>query len=78
MKNILLNNWNFFRILRLILGVIIIVQSTYSKDWQISIVGLLFAGLALFNIGCCGASGCYTSSKSSQHNNKEIKYEEVV
>ncbi|MFY7964385.1 MAG: hypothetical protein ACOVO1_05780 [Chitinophagaceae bacterium] len=78
MKSTIFNNWNFFRILRLILGIIIIVQSIYSKDWQISIIGLLFTGLAVFNIGCCGAGGCYTSSKSSQNNNKEIKYEEVV
>ena len=78
MKNMLLNNWNFFRLLRLILGVIIIAQSIYSKDWQMSIVGSLFTGLALFNIGCCGAGGCYTSNKSSENNNKEIKYEEVV
>jgi hypothetical protein len=78
MKSTIFNNWNFFRILRLILGVIIIVESIYSKDWQMSIVGLLFTGFALFNISCCGAGGCYTSTKLSENNNKEIKYEEVV
>lgn len=78
MKNILLNNWNLFRILRLILGIIIIFQSIYSKDWQMFIVGFLFAGLALFNIGCCGANGCYTSTNLPKNNNKEINYEEVI
>lgn len=78
MKNILFNGWNFFRILRLVLGVIIIVQGIYSKDWQISMVGLLFAVLSLFNIGCCGSNGCYTTTKATQSTNKEISYEEVV
>ena len=78
MKNILLNNWNFFRILRLILGVVIIVQNIYAKNWLMSLLGLLFAYTALFNIGCCGSSECYTSSKPSLNNKKEIEYEEVV
>lgn len=78
MKSTIFNNWNFFRILRLILGIIIIFESIYSKDWQMTIVGLLFVGLALFNIGSCGAGGCYTSTKLSENNKKEIKYEEVV
>jgi hypothetical protein len=55
-----LSNWNFFRVIRLALGVFIIAQGIINKDLFSITMGVLFAGLAVFNIGCCGAGGCAT------------------
>jgi hypothetical protein len=77
MKYALLNNWNFFRALRLLLGIIIIVQALMYKDWLFGIAGLFFAGMALFNQGCCGTGACSAPIKKDLTKNKEITYEEV-
>lgn len=76
-KQTLLYNWNFFRVLRLILGVIITVQGIASKDWMFSIAGIYFTLMPLLNIGCCGTGTCYTKPIQNNHEQKEITYEEV-
>lgn len=77
MKYALFHNWNFIRLLRLLLGIIIIVQAIINKDWIFGLAGLFFAGMALFNQGCCGTGACYTPIKKEFTKNKEITYEEV-
>jgi hypothetical protein len=78
MKNILAN-WNFMRALRLILGVIILIQGFEAKEWMYAFAGILLAGMAIANIGCCGVGGCNVPSKKTnqEFNNKEITYEEI-
>jgi len=58
MKQILFKNWNFMRAVRLILGIFIIIQSAVLKDWQMGLLGMIFSAMPLFNIGCCGTTGC--------------------
>lgn len=76
----LLSNWNFFRVLRAALGVFILVQGVVTRDTFSIIIGSLFAGLAVFNIGCCGAGGCNTmlNKKSTKSSIENIEYEEVL
>jgi hypothetical protein len=80
MKQMVLSNWNLFRLLRLVIGVAIIVQAILVKDSMLGMAGLLFTGMAVFNIGCCGAAGCYTSAKAGKtaETPEDISYEEVV
>ena len=78
MKQTKLSNWNFMRFLRLGLGIAIIVQSAMVKDWTMGIVGLLFSAMPVFNIGCCGTSGCSTLTKKTTETTKDISYEEVA
>lgn len=66
------------RFLRLGLGIAIIVQSAIAKDWTMGILGFLFAGMAVFNIGCCGTSGCVVPTKKTSETTKDNNYEEVV
>lgn len=71
--------WDFVRILRLILGIVIIIQAIGMREWVLGMAGLLFAGMALANIGCCGVNGCtprYHDKRTIQEN-KPITYEEV-
>ena len=66
------------RALRLIIGIAIIVQAAMAKDVMFGLAGVFFSGLAIFNMGCCGAGACYTPVKKDTANKKEIIYEEVV
>lgn len=76
---ILTSNWHIMRIIRLILGLAIIVQSWYMKDATTALLGILLLASAIFNIGCCGAAGCSTSfGLSKKPQEKNTGYEEVV
>lgn len=78
MKNIL-SNWNFMRALRLILGIIIVVQGIQASEFMYAIAGVLLSGMAIANIGCCGVGGCNVpySKAPKDLTNKEISYEEI-
>jgi hypothetical protein len=78
MKNLLLSNWFFFRILRLVLGIIIIVQSFVIKDVIFGIAGLLISIMAIFNAACCGMGGCNISpTKNKFQQSADTSFEEV-
>lgn len=78
MKDVLLNNWNIVRFLRLGIGLAIIVQAIVASDILFGFAGLLFTGMALFNAACCGIGGCATPTPTKKSASKEISYEEVV
>jgi hypothetical protein len=80
MKQAILNNWNFSRALRLIIGVVILMQAISTKDITIGILALLFIMMPVLNIGCCGSGACTYSIKKNNDNDsqKETTYEEVV
>lgn len=59
----ILTNWNFLRILRLVLGGVILVQGIMAKDFVSILFGVFFAGTAVVNVGCCG-SGCSVNYRS--------------
>ena len=78
MKTIL-QGWNFMRILRVVLGTAIMVQGIVARDTIAIILGVAFAGMAVANIGCCGAGGCAVNNNNTTNNKIEnIHYEEVV
>ncbi|MEP7257227.1 MAG: hypothetical protein ABI687_02540 [Flavitalea sp.] len=77
MKQPVFNNCNFFRWLRLLAGLAVIVQAILAKDILFALAGLLFAGMAIFNIGCCGAGACYMPARRKDDAVKEVTYEEV-
>lgn len=73
----LLQGWHFMRILRVLLGVIIIIQGITAKDSSFILIGLLLAAMGVFNIGC-GPAGCGVPHKSSNPSqNGEVEFEEV-
>ncbi|OJU74805.1 MAG: hypothetical protein BGO09_04320 [Bacteroidetes bacterium 47-18] len=77
MKNYL-SNWNFMRIVRLALGIMIIVQGIQVQEWLFVVLGGLFSLMPVLNIGCCSASGCSTQiPKNNKNVTEEIAYEEV-
>ncbi|WP_207493778.1 hypothetical protein [Aridibaculum aurantiacum] len=68
--------WNFMRILRMVLAIGIIVQGIYTKDTLTIVLGLALGGLALANVGCCGTAGCAVDIRSS-NTKTTIEYEEL-
>ena len=70
--------WNFMRILRLILGIAILVQGIVAKDATAIVLGVVFGGMAVANIGCCGTTGCEVKHVTPIKNkSKNINYEEL-
>lgn len=76
-----LQNWNFIRAVRLVLGIVILVQGIMAKEYMYGMAGLLLSGMAIANIGCCGTAGCSVPSRKANNSSsdvKDISYEEVV
>lgn len=78
MKEALFTNWNFFRFIRLAIGIAILVQAFIEKDVLFGFAGVVFSTMALFNASCCGAGSCATPVQKKTDLSKEISYEEVV
>ena len=78
MKDLLTNNWNIIRFLRLGIGLAIIVQAIVAADLLFGLAGLLFTGMAVFNTSCCGSGACATTLPVSKTGSKDVSYEEVV
>jgi hypothetical protein len=70
-----LTNWNFSRLFRLSLGVLVLVQAIMSKDTLLVFFSLLFVAMPVFNIGCCSTGNCATTAKKAS--GEEIDFEEI-
>jgi len=77
MKDVIFNNWNFIRFLRLGMGIVILVQAVMAEDILFGLIGLLFTGMAVFNASCCGAGACAAPPAKRENGSQEISYEEV-
>lgn len=66
------------RIIRLVLGVVVIVQGANNGEALYFVLGGMLTLMALANTGCCGAGGCAVDTrKKAAAEEKEIVYEEV-
>ena len=64
----ILQQWNLMRVLRLVLSLVIFGQGIISRDATSIVIGLLFAGLTLANIGCCATGSCAINTPSPKKN----------
>lgn len=77
MKNYL-KNWDLMRILRLIIGIIVIGQGFSAGQWTIVGLGALFTLLPLFNASMCSIGACSVPNKKNRRfKAEEVTYEEV-
>ena len=72
----LLNNWSIMRGLRLVIGLIALVQSVFQKDITLGLIAGFLLLTAIANVGCCGSNGCAVNF-SNRKKDKEIEYEEL-
>lgn len=79
MRTTINKSWDFFRVLRLILGLAAVIQGYMENELMLIIAGGLIAAMAIFNVGCCGVTGCSIPQPAKKENNpKKVIYEEVV
>ena len=69
MKDRILNGWNFQRVVFVVMGSFIIVQSIIDKQWFGLFFGAYFASMGVFRFGCA-AGNCYGATCYSETNNK--------
>lgn len=72
----ILQGWNFMRILRVALGIAILIQGIVAKETMTIVLGVIFGGMAVANIGCSGTNSCAVNSRSTNKIQK-IDYEEL-
>lgn len=72
MKNLLLKNWDFVRTLRLLIGLGVGGYAAWAGDYFLATLGGLFILQAVFNLSCCGSSGCSVASQ------KKTLYQNVI
>jgi hypothetical protein len=82
MKNRILTGWNVQRVLFLLMGIAITVQSAISKQWSGLVFGGYIASMGLFAFGCAGGN-CYGSlgtiipKQKANSEIKDIEFEEI-
>ena len=54
----LTTDWNFLRIVRLALVLIITIEAWNNSEILFAVLGSFLVFQAIFNYGCCGSSGC--------------------
>lgn len=82
MKERILSGWTFTRVLYLIIGSFIIIQSVIDKQWFSVAFGGYFAAMGLFAFGCA-AGNCFGGNCSAEPKQKsntsiqDVEFEEV-
>lgn len=82
LKYRLINGWTLMRFVRLGLATLVIIQAIMNSEMLFASLGGILLFQALFNYGCCGASGCYVDQHPKETNSdadkiKEISFEEI-
>lgn len=82
MKERILTGWTLTRVLYLVMGTYIVVQSVLEQQWIGILLGGYFAAMGLFAFGCaagnCGV-GSYSEGRKNQGMDDfgEVVFEEV-
>ncbi|MBS1628184.1 MAG: hypothetical protein JSR09_05665 [Bacteroidetes bacterium] len=81
MKKRILTGWNLKRILYVLIGLTIIIQSILQHEWIGVLLGSYFASMGVFSFGCAGGNcfnnNCYTDTKQPSIKGNKIEYEEI-
>jgi hypothetical protein len=81
MKEMLLQNWNFMRILKLAIGVWAIISAIQTSEPLVGLMGVALTLMAITNTGSCGAAGCSAPREINQNQvekTEEVSYEEIT
>lgn len=77
-KQKIFTDWHVMRWIRLIIGIIFIIESIRMHDTFMGLAGAFFLFTAFANIGCCGTNQCRTPIQQSKKvAPEEISFEEV-
>ena len=72
-------NWNWVRILRLVIGVGGLAQGVMEGNAVLSVIGATLIFQGAFNVGCCGTSCAAPApaKRPANHGPEEIQFEEI-
>lgn len=84
MKNRILKDWTFKRVVYLTVGITTIVMAFQYREWLFGLVGVYFATMGIFAFGCASGN-CYTGYYDDRGSNArrrtaettDAQYEEV-
>lgn len=82
MKERIFKNWNLMRVLYVLIGGYTATAAFMDQEWLIGTVGLIFAGMGVFAMGCAGGN-CFSKSceisdkKESDSDLSTVEYEEI-
>ena len=70
--NNILKNWGVARIIRVVVGIGFGIYAIISRDYTFLWLTGILIFQAIFNISCCGASGCSSSNTKDTKDTKEV------
>jgi len=73
----IIKNWSFVRLLRLVMGIVLVVEAVKSGMWFLVAVGVVFVAMPSLNIGCCATGNCAVPTRHSNNTNDDAEYEEI-
>lgn len=78
-RNMLLTNWHFMRVLRIVIGAAFGITAFNNHDSFMAFAAALFLFQGITNTGCCGAGSCATSYNRPSDSNKieDTEFEEI-
>lgn len=82
LKQRILTNWTFTRVLYVALGTFVIINSSTNQQWFGVLFGTYFASMGLFSFGCasgtCFGGSCNTELIEKNKNQiQDVEFEEV-
>ena len=82
MRQRILSGWNFIRVLYVVLGLFVVIQSGMQQQWLGVLIGGYFASMGIFAFGCgagkCCGTNCQIEPKQSKSPDIEnVAFEEV-
>jgi uncharacterized membrane protein HdeD (DUF308 family) len=63
MKELILKNWNFIRVVKLSMGAYLVYEAITSKQYILLLLAALFLYQSIFNVSTCGINGCSVNPK---------------
>jgi hypothetical protein len=77
MKQRILTGWNFARILYLLAGIMILIQSVADRQWMGVALGAYFVAMGLFAVGCAAGNCYYQPGPKSDSDIEDTNFEEI-
>jgi len=72
-----LKNWDWIRVVRLLIGIFILAEGVRAGIWMFVIMGGLFSLMPLLNIGCSADGSCRVPVRRRSSGKEEVTFEEV-
>ncbi len=77
MKERILTGWNYRRVIYVLLGGFLMVQSVIDEQWIMVAFGGYFAAMGIFSFGCAGGNCAVGPTQRTNKNIEDIEFEEI-